>query len=74
MDPAVNKRSQGHWGHADRAVYQYPFGDYVTRGVSGYGQEGGAPGYSGTALIVGILFGFISGQVVERTVLSSRGR
>jgi len=63
MDPAVNKRSQGPWGHADRVVYHPPFGDYVTRPVlSGYGQEGES-GFSGTTVALWMMIGFISGQL-----------
>jgi len=75
MDPAVNKRDRasrvpsGPWGPLDRPVYHYPFGDYVYRSVSGYGQEAESGYGLGSVLFgafVGGLIGYIVGENVEK--------
>ena len=74
MDLATLKHSYGPWGHDDRWVYQPPFGDYVTRAMSGYGQEPSGMGTGFVSFAVGALVGFLVGQNVEREVTHRRYR
>jgi hypothetical protein len=74
MDPATNKREQrGPWGPIDRPVYHYPFGDYLYRSVSGYGQDGGSSMTSDAwSFITTLAFGFVAGAYFDRVVMRGR--